>query len=674
MQNPQGVFLVLEGSDGSGKTTQFELLKNRLIDEGHDVEVFDFPRYDEPSSYFVTRYLNGQYGPAKQVNPYTASLFYALDRFEAAPEIRNALKAGKIVLSNRYVGSNMAHQGSKFKEPIEKRSFFVWEDSLEYQLLNIPRPTVNLFLRVPAEISYELIAKKAARNYTTATHDQHEGDMNHLKQSIETYDLLCQLFPRDFKAIECVKDGKLLTIEQISEQVWAELQPLLPPTKKPQPIVNSRPYLEATDRPEAEAKTPVVSEFNWEIPRLSYLAAIDIKLRLLQLKVESNCWNGIREKYSFYTPEGLSSELSAKYKEASEKIAELHLKAHAQLSEYLQSKGKIDIKNPRTSRRMATELLRSATPLSAEVSAYMSIQKDTAAETIKRLVLSRNEEVQKLGQELSAKLSETWVDLDADISEFEKKQQMPEAIGDIIEKLTRELPSRMPEIGSETVRLIEASPRNEFELIIDGLHPYSNLSRSEIVSRVANWDYSQKLSALDAALQKPAPEILDHAYYRLSFVTSWQTLLQLIDLKLVNDVQLQAVMPTKSYEAPEIIEEAVISDSYSKIFNISLDLYGQIQTEHDSQILEYATLLGHNLQWQGSVTARSLMALDSLQLQNANELAELLKQIKDSIVQTHPIIGTYLSRPSNDNIAQNDDKKPRKRQRGKRGKGGNKSR
>src|SRR3954463_14488919 len=112
MQNPQGIFLVLEGSDGSGKTTQFELLKNRLIDEGHEVEVFDFPRYDKPSSYFVTRYLNGQYGPASKVNPYTASLFYALDRFEAAPEIRKALSAGKIVLSNRYVGSNMAHQGS----------------------------------------------------------------------------------------------------------------------------------------------------------------------------------------------------------------------------------------------------------------------------------------------------------------------------------------------------------------------------------------------------------------------------------------------------------------------------------------------------------------------------------------------------------------------------------
>jgi dTMP kinase len=126
MANHQGIFIVLEGVDGSGKTTQFKLLQTRLQLAGYEVEVFDFPRYDKPSSYFVRQYLNGQYGPASSINPYSASLFYALDRYEAAPEIRKALAAGKIVLSDRYFGSNMAHQGSKFGGPIEKRSFFVW--------------------------------------------------------------------------------------------------------------------------------------------------------------------------------------------------------------------------------------------------------------------------------------------------------------------------------------------------------------------------------------------------------------------------------------------------------------------------------------------------------------------------------------------------------------------
>src|SRR3990167_2931232 len=125
MQNHLGVFIVLEGADGSGKTTQFKLLAERLRAVGHDVAVFDFPRYDEPSSYFVKRYLNGDYGPASEVSPYTASLFYALDRFEAAPAIKQALAAGQIVLSNRYVGSNMAHQGSKFGTLAEQRKYFL---------------------------------------------------------------------------------------------------------------------------------------------------------------------------------------------------------------------------------------------------------------------------------------------------------------------------------------------------------------------------------------------------------------------------------------------------------------------------------------------------------------------------------------------------------------------
>ncbi|MBX4199631.1 hypothetical protein KW789_01935, partial [Candidatus Saccharibacteria bacterium] len=255
----------------------------------------------------------------------------------------------------------------------------------------------------------------------------------------------------------------------------------------------------------------------------------------------------------------------------------------------------------------------------------------------------------------------------------EGTQQMPEAIGDILEKLSRELPSRTAELDEEPVKLVEASPRNEFELIIDGLHPYSNLSKSEIITRVANWDYSQKLTALKAALQRPAPEVLDHANYQISFVTTWQTLLHLVDIKMVTDVQLHEVLPTKMPEVPEIIEEAILSDIYSQIFKKSIDLYGQIQEEHDSKVLDYATLLGHNLQWQATIKARSLVALDSLKPQQPT-IEELLKQIKEVISQAHPIIGGYIGQEADGNEAAKVDKAPRKRQRGKRGKGGSKIR
>ncbi|HVS79122.1 MAG TPA: hypothetical protein VHD84_02445, partial [Candidatus Saccharimonadales bacterium] len=120
-----GKLIVIEGSDGSGKTTQFNLLAERLKAAGYDVETFNFPRYGKDSSYFVKQYLNGKYGDADQISPYTSSLFYALDRYEAAKDIKKALKNGKLVLIDRYVGSNMAHQGAKFDDPVEQRGFFV---------------------------------------------------------------------------------------------------------------------------------------------------------------------------------------------------------------------------------------------------------------------------------------------------------------------------------------------------------------------------------------------------------------------------------------------------------------------------------------------------------------------------------------------------------------------
>ncbi|MDO8591908.1 MAG: hypothetical protein Q7R60_03245 [bacterium] len=232
MQNHTGIFIVLEGSDGSGKGTQFRLLSERLKAVGHEVAVFDFPRYEEPSSHFVKRYLNGDFGPASEVSPYTASFFFALDRYEAAPQIKKALDAGKVVIANRYVGSNMAHQGTKFSSLAEQRGFFMWAESLEYQLLGIPRPNISLFLKVPANISFELIAQKTERNYTKKKRDEHEDDIQHLEKAVTAYEILCQLFPRDFTEINCTADGQILSIVQINDLIWETITPLLPQPKR----------------------------------------------------------------------------------------------------------------------------------------------------------------------------------------------------------------------------------------------------------------------------------------------------------------------------------------------------------------------------------------------------------------------------------------------------------
>lgn len=229
MNNTQGTFIVIEGTDGSGKGTQFSLLAERLQKAGYEVALFDFPQYESPSSYFVRQYLNGAYGEADDVGPYTGSLFYALDRYEAAGEIRKALAAGKVVLANRFVGSNMAHQGTKFVNAEERRGYFIWLDNLEFEMLHIPRPTTSFVLRVPAEIAQTLVDQKEQRSYTDKKHDIHEADLTHLQRSVQVYDEMCELFPRDFVRIDCVRHDRLMDVENIQRVLWEKIDALLPP-------------------------------------------------------------------------------------------------------------------------------------------------------------------------------------------------------------------------------------------------------------------------------------------------------------------------------------------------------------------------------------------------------------------------------------------------------------
>ncbi len=225
----QGVFLVIEGTDGSGKGTQFNLLKERLENAGYDVATFDFPQYEQPSSYFVKEYLNGNYGSAEEVGPYTGSLFYALDRFQAGPKIRQALNEGKVVLANRFTGSNMAHQGTKFDNQAERRGYFIWLDNLEFVMLKVPRPTKSFVLRVPAETAQLLVDKKEARSYTDKKRDLHEADLEHMQKAVAVYDDICNLFPKDFQQIDCVRSGQLMNIETINNLLWEKILPMLPP-------------------------------------------------------------------------------------------------------------------------------------------------------------------------------------------------------------------------------------------------------------------------------------------------------------------------------------------------------------------------------------------------------------------------------------------------------------
>ncbi|OGL66714.1 hypothetical protein A2856_03035 [Candidatus Uhrbacteria bacterium RIFCSPHIGHO2_01_FULL_63_20] len=211
-------FIVIDGTDGAGKKTQTELLIARMRREGLPVHSISFPRYGKPSAYFVEKFLRGGFGPASDSFGKRASIFYALDRFDAAPEIRQAMMAGTHVVTDRYVASNMGHQGSYIKDRAERDAYFAWNDELEHEIMGIPRPDLNLVLHVPADIAIELKRQAGAKDGKTGL-DIVESDIEYLRNGEECYLDMAARFPR-FRLIECMDGDRLLSKEEVHELIW----------------------------------------------------------------------------------------------------------------------------------------------------------------------------------------------------------------------------------------------------------------------------------------------------------------------------------------------------------------------------------------------------------------------------------------------------------------------
>ena len=214
----KGKFIVIEGTDGSGKGTQLELLSRYLRTKKRKFEVVDFPQYDNFSSAFVAKYLRGEYGSAKEVGPYRASLFYALDRYDKSFDIERWMHEGTLVLSNRYVSANMGHQAGKIHDKKKRDAFLNWLINLEYKIFAIPKPDMTILLYMPPEIGQQLVDKKKKRAYINGKkRDILEADLNHLKQASNAYLYAAKKYK--WKVIECTKNGVLLTPEEIHQAI-----------------------------------------------------------------------------------------------------------------------------------------------------------------------------------------------------------------------------------------------------------------------------------------------------------------------------------------------------------------------------------------------------------------------------------------------------------------------
>ena len=219
-----GSLFVIDGTDGSGKQTQFMKLQERLKSEGIEYKTVSFPNYDSPSSSLVKMYLSGEFGTnAKEISPYIASTFYAVDRYATfKKDLEEYYNKGGIILADRYTTANMVHQAGKISDIEEREKFLNWLWDFEFNLYSLPIPTEVFFLNMPVDTALELIENRQNKFDNNAKKDIHERDKNHL---IDAHEAACYVAKKyNWYEIKCVENNKLRTIEDIHEQIYKEIK------------------------------------------------------------------------------------------------------------------------------------------------------------------------------------------------------------------------------------------------------------------------------------------------------------------------------------------------------------------------------------------------------------------------------------------------------------------
>lgn len=649
MLDRKGLFIVIEDTDSSSILTQIELLKDRLIHKGYEVSCFNFPQLNSPSSYFVQRYFNSSFGAVDKLNPYSSSIFFTLDRYDAVVEIQKAINDGKIVIANRFTAYDMAHQGIKFKHPEERRGFFIWLDNLEYQTFEIPRPNLSIILRFTSD---------SLLNHSSSS------ECNYSENIVEVYDDICQLFPKDFTRIDCTRSGRLIDDGYINNIIWEKVTPLLPLISKDGNSINnnssaidSKPY---TTKKVNKSNIDDNHNVNLQINNASSLLLNKILSSNPSAKItiqdQQNYYNN-SDYNQYFVPNNLDDHAKTLYKNFLQKNYQLRYKLKKELHNKLVIPIKLnnnDKDRLNTKQKIINDILHPLVPAAISSTININISRDNLYDLINGLYNDELLEAKLAGDIITKNTKDSNSDLTKYIDQSNiNKNIITDTQNDHknIKILISELLPQKYSDKSNPVTLINYWPRNECDIVSDIIYEYSDQPFSDLVNQLEHVTYDQKINILQAFLKKSINDmgipstVFEKAHY------SWELMCDygiFSNLQYLNDLEnclWQPLTPRYGYDIPDEVITPELDEYYEDCFNISLELFSSLQKSGYEVEAQYVTLFGHRMRCQ--ITYNFCQAFNIFQKLNIlnfrPEYRNLLQAMHQLLIEAHPIISSSIT-------------------------------